>query len=295
METILHEDLIPLDTYRTSKSDIVKILNKNGIQSRDTDTVADLRHILAALKNLTRISARHPNIKTIFNNLTTRKTHLSEEDRENYKDLATIEDFLAQRTNVYDTVHEHTDGEQTGNACSSSGNAYIKKPCDDVRGSHADMKNWHSPIMMERFGRGVVMSWRENNFKTEEQGGEEKVEDGNSKSDVRECNGKTPVKAQQLHGSPPSIEDDNETRQFHKPPKTTYQVLLGKFTTLVQTTKDGILLPRYCRTIKEQVFDSFILLITHSTERILLKDADSMTMLPLVTMFRDQNYNPRRQ
>ncbi|KAG8246177.1 hypothetical protein J6590_090071 [Homalodisca vitripennis] len=71
----------------------------------DTDTVADLRPILAALKNLTRISASHPNIKTIFNNLTTRKTQLSEEDRENYKDLATIEDFLAQRTNLYDTVH----------------------------------------------------------------------------------------------------------------------------------------------------------------------------------------------
>ncbi|KAG8285397.1 hypothetical protein J6590_081117 [Homalodisca vitripennis] len=31
------------------------------------------------------------------------------------------------------------------------------------------------------------MSWRENNIKTEEQGGEEKVKDGNSKSDVREC------------------------------------------------------------------------------------------------------------
>ncbi|KAG8295099.1 hypothetical protein J6590_088029 [Homalodisca vitripennis] len=45
-----------------------------------------------------------------------------------------------------------------------------KKPCDDVRGSHADMKNWYSPIMMERFGRGVVMSWREKNIKTEEQG-----------------------------------------------------------------------------------------------------------------------------
>ncbi|KAG8297559.1 hypothetical protein J6590_033087 [Homalodisca vitripennis] len=41
-------------------------------------------------------------------------------------------------------------------------------------GSHADMKNWYSPIMMDRFGRGVVMSWRENNIKTEEQGGEGK-------------------------------------------------------------------------------------------------------------------------
>ncbi|KAG8279735.1 hypothetical protein J6590_098434 [Homalodisca vitripennis] len=74
-------------------------------RNKDTDTVADLSPILAALKNLTRISASHPNIKTIFNNLTTRKTHLSEEDRENYKDLATIEDFLVQRTNLYDIVH----------------------------------------------------------------------------------------------------------------------------------------------------------------------------------------------
>ncbi|KAG8267704.1 hypothetical protein J6590_044967 [Homalodisca vitripennis] len=31
------------------------------------------------------------------------------------------------------------------------------------------------------------MSWRENNIKTEEQGGEEEVEDGNSKTEVREC------------------------------------------------------------------------------------------------------------
>ncbi|KAG8265932.1 hypothetical protein J6590_082756 [Homalodisca vitripennis] len=79
--------------------------NSKSEVREDTDTVADLRPILAALKNLTRISASHPNIKTIFNNLTTQKTHLSEEDRENYKDLATIEDFLAQRTNLYDTVH----------------------------------------------------------------------------------------------------------------------------------------------------------------------------------------------
>ncbi|KAG8269392.1 HIR complex subunit [Homalodisca vitripennis] len=69
-------------------------------------------------------------------------------------------------------------------------------------------------------------------------------------------------------------------QQFHKLPKTTYQVLLGIFTTLVQTTKDGIPLPCYRRTIKEQVFGSFILLITHSTERILLKDADSVKVLP---------------
>ncbi|KAG8255086.1 hypothetical protein J6590_101185, partial [Homalodisca vitripennis] len=40
------------------------------------------------------------------------------------------------------------------------------------------MKNWYSPIMMERFGRGVVLSWRENNIKNEEEGGEEEVEDG---------------------------------------------------------------------------------------------------------------------
>ncbi|KAG8314457.1 hypothetical protein J6590_092606 [Homalodisca vitripennis] len=31
-----------------------------------------------------------------------------------------------------------------------------KKSCDDVRDSHADMKNWYSPIMMEKFGIGVV-------------------------------------------------------------------------------------------------------------------------------------------
>ncbi|KAG8312357.1 hypothetical protein J6590_024863 [Homalodisca vitripennis] len=73
-------------------------------------------------------------------------------------------------------------------------------------------------------------------------------------------------------------------QQFHKLPKTTYQVLVGKFTTLVQTTKDGIPLPCYCRTIKEQVFGSFILLITHSAERILLKNANSVKMLPQVTI-----------
>ncbi|KAG8304719.1 hypothetical protein J6590_087087 [Homalodisca vitripennis] len=62
----------------------------------------------------------------------------------------------------------------------------IKKPCDNVRGSHADMKIWYSSIMMERFGRGVVMSWQENNIKTEEEGREEEVEDGKSKSEVRD-------------------------------------------------------------------------------------------------------------
>ncbi|KAG8286930.1 hypothetical protein J6590_049019 [Homalodisca vitripennis] len=38
------------------------------------------------------------------------------------------------------------------------------------------------------------------------------------------------------------------------------------------------------RTIKEQVFSSFLLLVTNSTERILPKDADSVKMLPQVTM-----------
>ncbi|KAG8311006.1 Histone-arginine methyltransferase carm1 [Homalodisca vitripennis] len=73
-------------------------------------------------------------------------------------------------------------------------------------------------------------------------------------------------------------------KHFYKPPKTTYQVLLGKLTTLVQTTKDGIPLPCYCRTIKEQVFSSFLLFFTHSTEQIFPKDADSVNMLPQVTI-----------
>ncbi|KAG8248356.1 hypothetical protein J6590_041940 [Homalodisca vitripennis] len=37
-----------------------------------------------------------------------------------------------------------------------------------------------------------------------------------------------------------------QLHQFNKPPKTTYQVLLGKFTTPVQNTKDGIPLSCYC-------------------------------------------------
>ncbi|KAG8297132.1 hypothetical protein J6590_041440 [Homalodisca vitripennis] len=35
--------------------------------------------------------------------------------------------------------------------------------------------------MMERFGRGVVMSWRENNIKTEKQGGEGRSRTGSRK------------------------------------------------------------------------------------------------------------------
>ncbi|KAG8247359.1 hypothetical protein J6590_062421 [Homalodisca vitripennis] len=65
-----------------------------------------------------------------------------------------------------------------------------------------------------------------------------------------------------------------QLQQFNKPPKTTYQVLLGKFTTPVQATKDGIPLSCYCRAIKEQVLSSLLLLITPSTERILPKDAN---------------------
>ncbi|KAG8255203.1 hypothetical protein J6590_098279 [Homalodisca vitripennis] len=75
-----------------------------------------------------------------------------------------------------------------------------------------------------------------------------------------------------------------QLQEFNKPPKTTYQVLLGKFTTPVQTTKDGIPVSCYCRAIKEQVLSSLLLLITPTTERILLKDADSVKMLPQVTM-----------
>ncbi|KAG8276632.1 hypothetical protein J6590_062241 [Homalodisca vitripennis] len=72
-----------------------------------------------------------------------------------------------------------------------------------------------------------------------------------------------------------------QLQQFNKPPKTTYQVLLGKFTTPVQATKDGIPLSCYCRAIKEQVLSSLLLLITPSTERIPLKDANSVN--PLMT------------
>ncbi|KAG8276572.1 Chromatin assembly factor 1 subunit B [Homalodisca vitripennis] len=90
-----------------------------------------------------------------------------------------------------------------------------------------------------------------------------------------------------------------QLQQFNKPPKTTYQVLLGKLTTPVQATKDGIPLSCYCRAIKEQVLSSLLLLITPSTERILterilLKDADSVKMLPQVTMPRNETNDLRR-
>ncbi|KAG8333994.1 hypothetical protein J6590_099243 [Homalodisca vitripennis] len=39
--------------------------------------------------------------------------------------------------------------------------------------------------------------------------------------------------------------DSLQFQQFYKPPKTTDQVLVGKFATLVQTTKDGVLLSCY--------------------------------------------------
>ncbi|KAG8315678.1 Activating signal cointegrator 1 [Homalodisca vitripennis] len=65
--------------------------------------------------------------------------------------------------------------------------------------------------------------------------------------------------------------------------KTTDQVLLGKFA-ILQTTKDGIPLPCYSKEVKEQVFSSFLLLVTHSTERILPKDTDSVKMFPQVTI-----------
>ncbi|KAG8334392.1 tumor suppressor candidate 3 [Homalodisca vitripennis] len=71
-------------------------------------------------------------------------------------------------------------------------------------------------------------------------------------------------------------------------------VLLGKFTTPVQATKDGIPLSCYCRAIKEQVLSSLLLLITPSTERILLKDANSVKMLPQVTMPRNETNDLRR-
>ncbi|KAG8336276.1 hypothetical protein J6590_048503 [Homalodisca vitripennis] len=69
-------------------------------------------------------------------------------------------------------------------------------------------------------------------------------------------------------------------QQLYKRQKTTHQVLLGKFATLVQTTKYGVLLPYYCRAVKEQVFSRFLLNVTHSTERILPKDTDFVKILP---------------
>ncbi|KAG8264351.1 hypothetical protein J6590_014639 [Homalodisca vitripennis] len=64
-------------------------------------------------------------------------------------------------------------------------------------------------------------------------------------------------------------------QQFCKPPKKTDQVLLEKFTIFALITKDGVPLSCYCRTFKEQVLSSFLVLVTHSTERTLPKDTDS--------------------
>ncbi|KAG8274181.1 hypothetical protein J6590_004198 [Homalodisca vitripennis] len=48
------------------------------------------------------------------------------------------------------------------------------------------------------------------------------------------------------------------------------------------------------RTVKEHALLSFHLLVTHSTARILPKDVNSVMVLPLVTVYRNQTYNPRR-
>ncbi|KAG8254186.1 hypothetical protein J6590_015072 [Homalodisca vitripennis] len=53
--------------------------------------------------------------------------------------------------------------------------------------SHADMKNWYSPIMMERFGRGVVISWRGQQHQKPPQRVRGRSRGRDSKSDVREC------------------------------------------------------------------------------------------------------------
>ncbi|KAG8333852.1 hypothetical protein J6590_102088 [Homalodisca vitripennis] len=78
-----------------------------------------------------------------------------------------------------------------------------------------------------------------------------------------------------------------QLQQFNKPSKTTYQVLLGKLATPVQAAKDGIPLSCYCWAIKGQVLSSLLLLITPSTERILLKDTNSLLMNGEYTL--DQN------
>ncbi|KAG8298963.1 Oxysterol-binding protein- protein 1 [Homalodisca vitripennis] len=64
--------------------------------------------------------------------------------------------------------------------------------------------------------------------------------------------------------------------------------------TTIKNIRDGIPLSCYCRAIKEQVLSSLLLLITPSTERILLKDANSAKMLPQVTMPRNETNDLRR-
>ncbi|KAG8286863.1 hypothetical protein J6590_049873 [Homalodisca vitripennis] len=68
-------------------------------------------------------------------------------------------------------------------------------------------------------------------------------------------------------------------QQFYKLPKTTGQIFQENFTTLVLTTKDGVALPCYYKAVKEQVFSSLLLLVKHSTEQILLENANSVKML----------------
>ncbi|KAG8247859.1 hypothetical protein J6590_052278 [Homalodisca vitripennis] len=86
-----------------------------------------------------------------------------------------------------------------------------------------------------------------------------------------------------LHSSEVFSEAILQFQHLYKPEKTTKQVLLWKFTTLIQTTKDGIALPCYCRAVKEQVFQVSScspLTQPYSTKQIIPENATSVKTLP---------------
>ncbi|KAG8311967.1 hypothetical protein J6590_031430 [Homalodisca vitripennis] len=88
---------------------------------------------------------------------------------------------------------------------------------------------------------------------------------------------KGPLRTPEVYRQTRQIHNLSSSTNCRKQPVTSSR---GKHATLVRTTKDGVALPCPCRTVKEQMFSSLPLLVTHSTERILPDNANFVKLFP---------------
>lgn len=107
MDIPFDNNILEQDVYRTPKNEILQLLNKHGITCKEEDTVADLRPILAALKSIIKLSQTNKTIKELFHKITVQKLLLDEQERQEHKELALVENFLSRKINLYDNVTPH--------------------------------------------------------------------------------------------------------------------------------------------------------------------------------------------
>jgi hypothetical protein len=110
-------DLAQEDIYRLTKGELQDFLLKLGLTYKEEDSVATLRQVGSAIKNIIR-KHNTPEVRDAFSKLTKGKIRIEEKIVEDIPDFAKIQDYLIERENIYDNVHDRDNTEKQLNKIS---------------------------------------------------------------------------------------------------------------------------------------------------------------------------------